>query len=74
MFEFETTATRTVCFPELDAPADDEELLLPHAATTPAAAITPSVPTRIRAGLRRWKPRNCRPDSWLADEPCLRLI
>jgi hypothetical protein len=56
MFEFDTTATRTVCFPELDVPPEDEELLPPQAAITPAAATTPSTPPSTRTDLRRRKP------------------
>jgi hypothetical protein len=61
MFEFDTTATRTVWPPEADLPFEDEEL--PHAASVPATATTPITPAKTRQGPRLWKLRDFLLDS-----------
>jgi hypothetical protein len=73
MFEFDTTATRTVAVPALALPPDDEELL-PHAASVAAMATSPIAPTNDRIGLDRWKLRAFQTDSSPTAGPDLRLI
>jgi hypothetical protein len=50
MFEFDTTATRTVCWPLLVVPADEplELELDPQAATAPALAVTSATAAATR--------------------------